>query len=76
MALPAKVSSLATALGLDGKLTSLFFGNEFHPATAENVAVVSPLTGEVLFESGGASETDVGLAVDVSTTVLLPVRTV
>ena len=67
MALTAKVRQLTSQLGLDGKLTSLFYGNEFHPATGgTNVAVVSPLTGETLAESGGASDTDVGLAVDVS----------
>ena len=70
MALPDTVASLATTLGLDGKLTSLFYGNEFHAATAENVPVVSPLTGEKLAETGGASEVDVGLVVAVSTTGL------
>ena len=66
MALPATVRELTAALGIGGKLTELFYGNEFHPATGGSVGVVSPMTGETLCESGGASDADVGAAVDVS----------
>jgi hypothetical protein len=72
MALPATVGELSAALGVDGKLTALFYGNEFHPATGASVGVVSPMTGETLCQSGGASDDDVGAAVDVSSPAHCP----
>ena len=61
--LPALVRELTAELGLTGKLSSLFYGGEFHAATGGTLPVLSPFSGEVLAESGGASDADVGLAV-------------